>query len=71
MARLRRGMAKLKMERDILKKGRGLLCERVDIKFGFVAKHRGIWPVNLICEARGVSRSGLSLARAFQEPTQP
>jgi hypothetical protein len=26
--------------------------------FQFVAKHRGIWPVALICEARGVSRSG-------------
>ena len=26
--------------------------------FGFVAKHRGIWPVAFICEALGVSRSG-------------
>jgi len=26
--------------------------------FYFVAKHRGIWPVALICEALGVSRSG-------------
>ena len=26
--------------------------------FGFVAKHRGIWPVAMICEALGVSRSG-------------
>jgi putative transposase len=26
--------------------------------FAFVAKHRGIWPVTLICEALGVSRSG-------------
>jgi len=28
------------------------------VKFAFVAKHRGIWPVALICEALGVSRSG-------------
>ncbi len=28
------------------------------MKFGFVAKHRGVWPVGLICEALGVSRSG-------------
>ena len=28
------------------------------MKFGFVAKHRGAWPVALICEALGVSRSG-------------
>jgi putative transposase len=26
--------------------------------FSFIAKHRGIWPVVLICEALGVSRSG-------------
>ena len=28
------------------------------MKFGFVAKHRVIWPVLWICEALGVSRSG-------------
>lgn len=29
------------------------------MKFGFVAKHRGVWPVNLMCAALGVSRSGV------------
>ena len=28
------------------------------MKFGFVAKHRGIWPVVLMCGALGVSRGG-------------
>ena len=28
------------------------------MKFGFVAKHRGVWPVMLICEVLDVSRSG-------------
>jgi putative transposase len=28
------------------------------VKFGFVAKHRGIWPVGMTCEALDVSRSG-------------
>ncbi len=28
------------------------------MKFGFVTKHRGAWPVNLMCEALGVSRGG-------------
>ena len=28
------------------------------MKFDFVAKHRVAWPVGLICEALGVSRSG-------------
>jgi len=28
------------------------------VKFGFVAKHRGTWPVEGLCEALGISRSG-------------
>lgn len=28
------------------------------MKFGFIAKHRAIWPVKWLCEALGVSRSG-------------
>lgn len=28
------------------------------MKFGFVAKHREAWPLNLMCEALGVSRTG-------------
>jgi len=28
------------------------------VKFGFVAKHRVAWPVAMLCEALGVSRSG-------------
>jgi putative transposase len=28
------------------------------MKVGFIAKHRGIWPVRWLCEALGVSRSG-------------
>jgi len=56
--RLRREVVKLKAERDILKKSRCLLREGVDVKFGFVAKHRGIWPVRWMCEALGVSHGG-------------
>ncbi len=29
------------------------------MKFGFIATHRGIWPVDVQCEGLGVSRSGL------------
>src|SRR4029077_4731979 len=58
IARLKREVTKLKAERDILKKSRGLLREGVDVKFGFIAKHRGIWPIGWLCEALGVSRGG-------------
>ena len=28
------------------------------MKFGFIAKHRGIWPTDWLCGALGVSRGG-------------
>jgi hypothetical protein len=28
------------------------------VKFAFIAKHRGIWAVDWMCEALGVSRGG-------------
>lgn len=37
--------------------------------FGFIAKHRGIWPVALICGALGVSRSGF-YAWLTREPSK-
>jgi len=40
------------------KKSRGLLREGIDVKFGFVAKHRRIWPAEWLCGALGVSRGG-------------
>ncbi len=55
---LQREVIQFKMERDIFKKSRSLLCQGVDVKFGFVAKSRGVWPVQLICNALGVSRGG-------------
>ena len=40
------------------KKSRGLLREGIDVKFGFIARHRGIWAVDWMCGALGVSRGG-------------
>lgn len=28
------------------------------MKFGFIVKHRGTWPVDVLCDTLGVSRSG-------------
>jgi hypothetical protein len=41
------------------KKGHGLLREGSDMKFVFIAKHRSVWSVAWLCDAMGVSRSGV------------
>ena len=56
--RLRREVAEAEGRTRHPKKSRRLLREGPDVMFGFVAKHRGIWPVAFLCEALGVSRSG-------------
>jgi putative transposase len=33
------------------------------VSYGFVAKHRAIWPIELLCAALGVARSGFSAWR--------
>ncbi len=38
------------------------------MRFGFIAKHRGVWPVSWLCEALGVSRSGFH-AWLVREPS--
>ena len=42
------------------------------MRFGFVAKHRGTWPLTMMCEALGVSRRGfyawLSRPRSQRSP---
>ena len=43
------------------KKSRGLFREEIDVKFGFIAKHRGVWPADWLCEALGVSRGGFAV----------
>lgn len=41
-----------------LKKSRGLLCERIEVKFDFIRQHREAYPVTVLCRLLGVSRSG-------------
>jgi transposase len=53
----RREVAKLKAERDILKKA-AATSRTVDMKFGFTANHRSVWPVAWLYPGLGVSRSG-------------
>ncbi|MCA0271750.1 MAG: IS3 family transposase [Proteobacteria bacterium] len=57
IAALKKEVARLRAERDILKKGR-FFRARGDMRFAFIAKHRHIWPVSWLCDVLEVSRSG-------------
>ena len=57
IGQLKREVGRLEADR-ILKKAAGLLREGIDVKFAFIAKHRGTWAVDWMCEALGVSRGG-------------
>ena len=48
----KREVIKLKAERDILGKSAAYFMEGIDVKFGSIAKHRGIWPADWLCVGR-------------------
>ena len=62
MRRLKRDVKRLRMERDILKKSRGLVCEgeRIDPRRGyaFMRANRASFPLAVMCRVLGLSTSG-------------
>ena len=57
LARLRREIKELRMEKENPKKGQRLLCQRNEIKFGFIKDERCNFPVTILCRVMGVSTS--------------
>ncbi|WP_454754645.1 IS3 family transposase [Cupriavidus necator] len=57
-ARLRKELAEAKLERDIVKKGRGVLRQGIAARYAFVKQWREVYPIKLMCRVLGVSRSG-------------
>ena len=55
LARLGAELARVKTERDILKKGDGALCKGCTVKYAWIARHKATWPVTLGCEVLEVS----------------
>ena len=58
ISRLRRENDRLRMERDILKKGCGHLLGTTEMRFRLIEDHQGIWPVRVMCDTLSVSPSG-------------
>ncbi len=63
LSRLRAEVARLKMERDIPKKGRCAFREGLDVKYAFIERNRRHWPISVLCEVLGVSPSGFHQRR--------
>ncbi|QEW07620.1 IS3 family transposase [Nitrincola iocasae] len=57
LLRLRKENRNLRMEKEILKKASGLLRERNEVKFDFIAAESTHYPVAVLCQVMGVSRS--------------
>ena len=48
----------LNVGKEPFKKSPGLLCQRVELRCAFIAEHREVWPIAVLCEVLAVSRSG-------------
>ncbi|MCP3861608.1 MAG: IS3 family transposase [Aestuariibacter sp.] len=69
--RLREENKRLKMEKEIPKKGDGLLCQRNQVKYGFITQHKKTWPISLMCQVLGVSRHNYYSAVRRNEQLEP
>ncbi|WP_432453516.1 IS3 family transposase [Agarivorans sp. QJM3NY_29] len=58
LKRLRKENKELRMEKEIPKKGKRLLCERNEVKCRFIKKHSNQFPVAQLCRVMNVSKSG-------------
>ncbi|MBU9671784.1 IS3 family transposase, partial [Burkholderia pseudomultivorans] len=63
LSRLRAEVARLKMERDILKKALCVLREGLNVKYAFIERNRRHWPISVLCEVLEVSPSGFHQRR--------
>lgn len=58
MRRLKAELRRVTEERDILKKGRRVLCQGVRAKYEFMRAHLAEFRVSSMCRVLGVHRSG-------------
>ncbi|MDH8117818.1 IS3 family transposase [Escherichia coli] len=56
--KLRAQLKRTEEERDILKKGRAVLCKGARLKYRFINEHRIVWGVMTMCRVLNVARAG-------------
>ena len=71
LARLRAELARVKMDRDILKKSDGVLREGIAVKYAWIGKNKAAWRVTVTCEVLGVSTSDYFEHQRQRRTSQP
>ncbi|ECE2104320.1 IS3 family transposase [Salmonella enterica subsp. enterica serovar Newport] len=56
--KLRAQLKRIEEERDILKKGRAVLCKGARLKYRFINEHHTVWGVMTMCRVLNVARAG-------------
>ncbi|HGT6297115.1 MULTISPECIES: IS3 family transposase [Escherichia] len=56
--KLRAQLKRTEEKRDILKKGRAVLCKGARLKYRFINEHRTVWGVMTMCRVLDVARAG-------------
>ncbi|WP_212592011.1 IS3 family transposase [Escherichia coli] len=56
--KLREQLKRTEEERDILKKGRAVLCKGARLQYRFINEHRTVWGVMTMCRVLDVARAG-------------
>ncbi|WP_210433831.1 IS3 family transposase [Escherichia coli] len=56
--KLRAQLKRTEEERDILKKGRAVLCKGARLQYRFINEHRTVWGVMTMCRVLNVARAG-------------
>ncbi|MFM5509588.1 IS3 family transposase [Aeromonas rivipollensis] len=56
--KLRAQLKRTEEDRDILKKGRAVLCKGARLKYRFINEHRSVWRVMTMCRVLNVARAG-------------
>ncbi|WP_394374005.1 IS3 family transposase [Acinetobacter gerneri] len=58
LAKLKKELQRVTEERDIFKKGRGVLRKPVQMRYAFIQDNQHIWPVRRLCSTLDVHHSG-------------
>ncbi|QIL69011.1 IS3 family transposase [Diaphorobacter sp. HDW4B] len=58
LRRLKAELKRVTEERDILKKGRSVLCQAVRVKYAFIKRHEGEYSIRRLCKVMAVHPSG-------------